>query len=354
MSGLSFWGLVRIAGLSIAAVVAPSAPASALFAGESIVRVRMEGPIQRIVRSAPTSTPAFAGTLTLDGSEQALAIRISARGLSRRRRESCDFPPLRVEFLTPPAAGTLFEGQERLKLVTHCRSESSFQQHVLLEYAAYRLFNILTPRSFRVRLAQIEYADTERTARALSRVAFFIEDVDDVAQRNGLLEAGSVNIRHTQLSAPDTARFAIFQYMIGNVDWSAQTGPPGSGCCHNSKLLGPGSDSTTGLIAVPYDFDQSGIVDVPYAVVPPQLGLRSVRERRYRGYCIHNEEAQAAAAEATSLRAGLERAISEVPGMEPGTRRNALSYLARFFEDIETSARISARLLRDCRASGAD
>ena len=285
--------------------------------------------------------------------EESHAIRISARGHSRRRRESCSFPPLRIEFLSPPGNGSLFRGQERLKLVTHCRPAESFQQHLLLEYAVYRLLNVLTPKSFRVRLARVDYVEAGRPNSVLSRYGFFVEDVDDVARRNRLQEMEGGNVAFVRLSAADTARFAIFQYMIGNVDWSAHAGPAGRDCCHNSRLLRTGPESASGLVPVPYDFDQSGMVDVPYAVVPPSLPLRSIRERRYRGYCIHNAEVQAAAAEARAARSSLERTLIDVPGLEPGTRRRAMSYMARFFDDVATSQRVSSRLLNDCRSSGA-
>ncbi|HET9426787.1 MAG TPA: hypothetical protein VFO69_00355 [Allosphingosinicella sp.] len=345
---------VRAAALCAAAVAAAPAPARPLFASDSTLRIRIEAPIQRIMRAAATSTDPHEGALSLTDPNQRHAIRVSARGLSRRRRESCTFPPLRVEFLSPPSAGTLFEGHERLKLVTHCRSQASFQQHILLEYAAYRLLNVLSPRSFRVRLVLVDYVESGRTEPMLSRYGFFIEDVDDVARRNGLREAATGNIALAQLSAVDTARFAMFQYMIGNIDWSAQTGPPGSGCCHNARLLGAARLSTTQLVPIAYDFDQSGLVDVPYAAIPAQLRLRSVRERRYRGYCLHGSETAAVIAEMKVARPSLEQALVGIPGMDADTRRSALSYLAGFFEDVETPQRVSDRLLRSCRGSGAD
>jgi hypothetical protein len=137
--------------------------------------------------------------------------------------------------------------------------------------------------------------------------------------------------------------------MIGNLDWSAQTPAPGRECCHNAKLLGARTDSASGLVPVPYDFDQAGIVDVPYAVVPSQYRLRSVRERRYRGYCLHEAQTLAAAAQARTSRALLERAVTDVPGMDADVRRDALRYLAQFFEDIETPRTISHRLFQHCR-----
>ena len=95
--------------------------------------------------------------MLVDPSGQSLPINLQLRGITRRTSEICDFAPLRVDFTAAPPATSVFAGQRRLKLVTHCRNSASFQQYVLLEYAAYRLYNLLTPRSFRVRLANITY-----------------------------------------------------------------------------------------------------------------------------------------------------------------------------------------------------
>ena len=164
------------------------------------------------------------------------AIKLSARGITRRKGDVCQFPPLRIDFAAAPAATSLFRGQKRLKLVTHCRQSPGFQQYVLLEFATYRLFNVLTPASFQVRLATVDYVDAGGKP-PISRIGFFIEDTDDAARRNGLREARvGARIQTAQLSARDAARVAVFEYMIGNLDWSTRAGPPGDGCCHNSRL----------------------------------------------------------------------------------------------------------------------
>ena len=188
--------------------------------------------------------------------------------------------------MAPPPAGSLFAGQRRLKLVTHCRAAESFQQVVLMEYATYKLYNQLTPMSIRARLAKIDYVATNG-APIVSRIGFFLEDIDDVARRNGLREAkmGS-RIPVSSLSPVDSGRVGVFEYMIGNLDWAMQAGPAGDNCCHNTLPIGPGP---SGLVPVPYDWDFSGLVDAPYATPPDSINVTSVRQRRYRGFCRHND-----------------------------------------------------------------
>ena len=73
-------------------------------------------------------------------------------------RGALHHPPLFVSFGDETARGTLFEGQTMLPLTTHCRDSSSYEQYVLKEYLAYRIYNLLTDKSLRVRLARVRTA----------------------------------------------------------------------------------------------------------------------------------------------------------------------------------------------------
>ncbi len=340
---------LAFAALLVAGPAAAAREPDPLFAGTETIRLTIRGPLGAIGRNAERSTDAHEASLTLEGAApETHAIRLSARGITRRRREICPFPPLRVEFAQTPPAASMFSGQRRLKLVTHCRPAESFQQFMLLEYAAYRLLNALSPRSLRVRLAMIDYVETGADRPFASRLGFLVEDIDDAARRDGLVEIDTGNVRVTQLSPRDAARFAVAQYMIGNLDWSMNAGPPGTECCHNSKLLGAAAGAVNGLIPIPYDFDHSGLVDAPYATPPPQVPIATVRTRRYRGYCIHNEEAQAAAAEALAARGPLLAVLAAIPHLNERSRNRASSYLARFFEDVGSADDVASNLLRTC------
>lgn len=338
--------MIRWLGLALLAA-APAAFAQGapkpLFGSEAPIRFTIQGPVGTIARKAAKSVEPETATLSLWTTETH-PIRLSARGLSRRTGGICDFPPLRVEFTQPPAAASLFAGQRRLKLVTHCKSSPGHQQHLLMEYSAYLLLNQLTPISHRVRLATVDYTDPAGKP-IISRWGFFIEDLDDVAKRNGLSEARVPDrISAAQLDAAHAARTGLFMYMIGNLDWSMRAGPAGEGCCHNSRLLSGGP----ALVPVAYDFDYSGLVDAPYAVPPEQVKVRNVRQRKYMGFCRHNAQVVAAAADFRSRRSALEAVYAQVPGLEERTRRKALAYLGSFFAEIDSDASVRANLLKDC------
>ena len=337
-----FLGGLLLAGAAPAFGQAQGTP---LFANDAPLRLSIQGPISLIAKNAEDSTVPRDGTLTLTGSPEVHAIRLTARGISRRRKETCSFPPLRVELARPAVATSLLAGQRRLKLVTHCRSSPGFQQHLLLEYSAYRIFNLLTPLSYRVRLASIDYLEPNGR-NLVSRMGFFIEDTDDVARRNGLKEAVvGDRIASALLEPRQAARVALFQYMVGNLDWSMRAGPQGEGCCHNSRLL---SGQGASMVPVPYDFDYSGLVDAPYAVPPEGFNIRSVRSRVYQGYCRNNGQALAAAAEFRSARPAIEALFGQIPSMEQRTRKDALSYLGKFFDDIANDETMRAKVLKSC------
>ena len=332
-------------GAIILLVSAQAAQATPLFATDAPIRISIKGPIGLIARTAAESVQPRDAVLTLASPAETHAIRLSPRGISRRKGDICEFPPLRVEFAQPPATTSLFAGQRRLKLVTHCRPSEGFQQHLLLEYSVYRLFNQATPLSYRARLATVEYVEPNGKA-VTTRWGFFIEDLDDVAKRNGLKEAQvGDRVSASQLEARQAGRIALLQYMIGNLDWSMRAGPAGEGCCHNSRLLAaPGG----AYQPVAYDFDYSGLVDAPYAIPPEGFSISSVRTRVYQGFCRHNSGALAAATDLRAKRGALEAVFSQVPGMSERTKAKSLAYLAGFFKDVATDEAVQRQLLKKC------
>lgn len=319
----------------------------ALFASSEIINLTIKAPINAVAQARETPPAPLPGTLTVAGSPDVLAISLAPRGITRRKRETCPFPPMWMEFTAKPPATSVFKGQKKLKLVTHCRSPEGFQQYVLLEYAAYKLYNALTPTSFNVRLAKIDYVDPAGKP-VTSRIGFFIEDAGEVAKRNQLTGFKDVNrIMPSQLAPREAARFAMFQNMLGNLDWAMTAGPPGSNCCHNSRLLSKGG-ATTALVPTPYDFDFSGFVDAPYAVPPDKVKVASVRVRRYRGYCIHNPEVPGMAAFFNEKRPQLMAVVDGVPLLDADTRSKARKYIESFFEQTATPASITDKFEKQC------
>ena len=330
------------------AALAEAKPPTRLFAEDQPIKVILRGPISAISSTPSTLRTARPATLELvvPVAEQH-AIQLSPRGRTRRQKDRCTFPPLRVDFAAKPATTSFFERQKRLKLVTHCRQAPQHQQYVLLEFAVYQMFNALSPHGLRARLGTFDYVEANGRTVA-SRLGFFTEDPDDAASRNDLKEATvGPRVVAGQLDPAAAARAGLFEYMIGNTDWSMRQAPLGGDCCHNFRLLGA-ANAQSGLIPIPYDFDSSGFVNAPYAVPPPELGLGSVRDRHYRGYCMHNAQAIAAAAEFRAKKGQVMAALASVPQLDEGRRRSAAAYIESFYRDIATDEDVRKRVLKTC------
>jgi hypothetical protein len=328
-----------LAGLALASAAAfakPPAPPTPLFASDNPIHLTIQGPLSTLISNR--NSPPLPATLTADG--VTYPITLAPRGIFRRK--SCDFPPLKVTFTRPPPPGSIFDHQHDLKLVAHCKRSPDFQQKVLLEYSAYWLYNLMTPLSFRARLAHIDYLD-EKGRPYVSRVGFLLEPPSDVAKRNGMKVAhlGSM-VALPQIDPAAGARMAVFEYMISNYDWSMRAGPKGEDCCHNGRLLSDGAPGTL-LSPVPYDFDFSGLVDAPYADPPEGIPVNNVRERNYRGYCAHMAQARAFAAELSPRRAEFLGAFANVPGLDPREQAKAASFIQGFFSDVD-----SGKIFKSC------
>ena len=317
----------------------PPSPPTPLFASDAPIRVTIKAPMSSLAANrAELARPA---TMIVDG--VTYPITLTPRGITRLKSDVCEFPPLRVEFTGPTPKGSLFDRQKKLKLVTYCKRAESFQQKVLLEYSAYRLYNLMTPQSFRARLANIDYAD-EAGRPVISRVGFFIEDFGDVAKRNGMANAHlGDRVPLQQIDPTAGARFAIFEYMISNYDWSMRAAPQGEECCHNGRLMVP----APGALAapVPYDFDFSGLVEAPYAGPPVELEdqVPDLRTRVYRGYCAHSTQARAIATELAPRRAEFLGLFATIPGLDARNQARASNFIQGFFADID-----SGKIFRKC------
>ncbi|MFL6732930.1 MAG: hypothetical protein ACJ8EP_11355 [Sphingomicrobium sp.] len=313
-----------------AAAQKPPASPTALFASDVPIKVTIRGPFATLVLNrAEIARP---GTMSVDGATY--PITLAPRGITRLGKGTCDFPPLRIRLTQAAPVGSLFERQRSLKLVTHCKRSPEFQQKVLLEYSAYRLYNLMTPQSFRARLANIDYLD-EAGHPFASRVGFFVEDFSDVAKRNGMRDAkmGSL-VPVGQIDPTSGARFAIFENMISNYDWSMRAAPKGEECCHNARMMtadGPGSP----LTVVPYDFDFSGLVDAPYAGVPEGIPVSDLKERTYRGYCMHMTQARLLASQLSTRRAEFTGVFATIPGLDQRNQSRAASFIQGFFSDLD-------------------
>ncbi len=319
--------------------------AEVLFQSNAPVDVELSASWRALQRDeSEKSWPARLSWTDANGELQSLDLQVERRGISRQR--VCEFPPIRLRFGNRVKEEGLFHHQKSLKLVTHCDDNERWQQYYILEMLAYRIYNLMTDYSFRVRPLEITYTDTAQGGSLEPRFGFVIEDDKAVARRVGLEKLDIQSTRPNRLEPLEASRLALFQMMIGNLDWSPLTGP--DGCCHNAKVIGldPLKDP---VIAVAYDFDSTGLVDPPYAVPPDSLPVRSIRTRLYRGYCAHNGTLEQVRAQILDLRGAITALFDDEPLLTQRYRKKALKYLDSFFEILEDDRKFHREIVSECR-----
>ena len=322
-----------------------------LFSSDELLSLTIEAPLRSIFRQREQESDDHDAVLRYaqgDGTEVVLDIGLRTRGKFRLQRSTCRFPPLRVNIKTGQAENTVFEGEDKLKLVTHCQTNRpEYEQYVLREYLVYRLYNLLTDLSFQVRLARITYVNTEEDDEPITRFGFLIEDEDNVALRSGW-EAMSVPIVPPDVYDQDQLnQVEIFQYLIGNTDWDAfRNAPDEDFCCHNVKVVG---DMAGPVFPIPYDFDFSGIVNTRYATPDPSLDIRRVRQRQYRGICRPREDIDLTLQSFIEKKDEMYALYQNAEGLDERSLEDTIEYLDEFFETIENPGRVRSRIERDCR-----
>ena len=287
--------------------------------------------------------PGLVRWISPDDREIRIPIEIKTRGNYRLQKSTCFFPPLRLDFPRNGTAETVFRSQDKLKLVTHCRDRENYEQNVLEEYLAYRIYNVLTDISFLVRPARITYVDLDGDAPPITHMGFIIEHKDAMASRLGgrIMDVPGAPPSHFQQD--QAALMYLFQFMIGNTDWAMFQ-------FHNLKTVGVGPD----FFPVPYDFDWSGLVDAPYAGPNPVLtgAIESVRDRLYMGYCHEAIDYQQAYSRIMEKKDEILELPGSTPGLSEENRRWAAEYLLSFFEIIENPSTARARIQDACRSPG--
>jgi hypothetical protein len=338
---------IRVAGLLLF-LAAGSAEAQAgkdakpLFTSNVPLRITLTADFDEIRDNRDDTIPHPASLVYSAGDSVVgpIEIKLWVRGNYRRQKSVCSFPPLRLDFDKDDDNLAEFDGQNRIKMVVNCRDNDDYEQYVLKEYIAYRLLNLLTDESFRVRLVQATYQDASGKRDPETRWSFLLEDDDDLAERLGAEVLDIPQIDPFVVDASRAVRMAIFQYMIGNTDESPLA-------LHNVVAM-----QVSGILEfrfVPYDFDWSGLVSARYARPDQRLNISNVRQRIYRGYCRPEADYAAMFARFVEMRPAAEAMIREVPGLDEGEAKRVLSYLDEFYRVISNPGRADREIVRNCR-----
>lgn len=334
--------------LSILVLSAPAKQAQAhnnltdLFSDETPLKVELVFNYKKFIRHKYKNEymPAVVHIELDEGMIVSDSIRMKARGEFRRRY--CTFPPIKLNFKKSKFTTPSLKSLRTIKLVTNCKFQDVYQQYLYQEYLAYRLYNAITPESFRVRMVEITYVDSEGKKEPITQIGFLIEDVDDVAARNQAVELDTERASFSDVDPIAMNRVALFEYMIGNSDWAV-------GNMHNVKLIQTQEDfANIRRIVVPYDFDYSGMVNTHYALPHETLPIEEVTDRIYLGPCVDPAEIEATYQTFKAKQTELLSIIEEFPYLSERRKKMMNRYISSFFDNFERKGHAKGMLNLAC------
>lgn len=275
-----------------------------------------------------------------DNDEVIKEVRLKARG--KFRKKTCHYSPFWLNIRKADVENEYLQEVKKMKVVTRCRAGDDYNDYVLLEYLAYKIYEILTPHSFRTRLISMKYVDTGRKNKVTDSWAFLIEPEGMLAERFDGMAMKKDSLSMVLMRPDEMMLAAMFQYMIGNCDYSIAGR-------HNMKILGLPGFGTKGYTPVPYDFDYAGLVNASYAIPGENLGLTSVTQRYYLGRCGSDAEYQAAIQKLTDHREEILELIQTFPYLSEKSRGNAIGYVESFYAEASGVKFIDRNLSKTCR-----
>ena len=312
-----------------------------LFLSDEVISMELRTDFSAILKSRTEDPEYYDGEMIYydqGGRSVKLSVRVSARGNFRRDPANCAFPPLYVEFRKNEVKNTLFGNHDRLKLVTPCQRE----KEVIEEYIIYKMYNQVTEQSMKARLAKVRYFDTESGKELFERHSFFLEDKNQIAERNNAVLRDRF-ITPVDLSRDNYKKMAFFQYLTGNIDWYIQS--------RKNILIMQPDDTSSKPFAVPYDFDLAGFVNPEYSK-PRGVPAKQLSEKRvYRGLCYTDEEFTDIFTFYENLRPGFESIIKNMGLLSKSDRRQMLRYVNHFYAVIKNKDLVKREFLTVCQTS---
>jgi hypothetical protein len=310
------------------------------FTDEGLVEINLSTDIGKlqVKENVEAYQPASISVKFPDNTVISEQIQLYARGKSRR--VNCELPPIMLDFHNPTSP-RLYP-LSRLKLVVGCANSSVDEQLLLKEFIIYKIYNLFEEKSFRARLVRVTYNDTKNKMKPYSQYAFLLEDVDDMAKRNGCKASKKVAFAVDENDPALMNKVDIFEYMIGNTDWSV----PGN---HNIKMIYPRNDETAKVLPVPYDFDNSGFVNAYYAIPSEVIGTTAVTQRVYRGYSRSLAEVKNTLDIFKAKKESIYALVNGFELLKPKTKKDIIDYLNDFYKTINNDNKVKSIFIDNAR-----
>jgi len=284
--------------------------------------------------------PAILSYTNSEGHDIRKEVRIKARG--EFRRQYCSFPPIKLSLTNDTTGNESLNDLKSVKLVTHCNNSETYEQYLLKELLIYRIYILMTECSYRVRLFIINYIDSQGKTKIHTHYGFIIESDKHLADRINSVKIEIKNLSEKKTDYQMYQLLAVFQFMVGNTDWSVPA-------LHNIKLYKELNFRKECPVAIPFDFDYSGMVNAFYALPDEKLGTKTVRERVYRGYCIPEEDFIPVFQKFNEKKDALYSLVNNNVFLDKHHKNEMIAYLDEFFQILENQRFREALIVKSCR-----
>ena len=317
-----------------------TSPIPPLFEKETPLAITFTANLRRLKSDKDSNAPWRAATIAYAADTGRVVIPAKARTRGIWRLKNCYFPPLRLDFAGKDTKGTVFQRLGKPKLVNYCRDTDPYEQYILQEFQLYRIYQLLTPVSNRVRLLRVAYVDSASGDTDATRYAFIAEDPEHLAKRFNGIVVKTKGATVSDLEPENLALAYLFQLLIGNTDFSFNG-------IHNTQLIATADGR---LLPVAYDFDYAGAVNTSYAVPPQNYNVPNVRTRKFMGYCEIAGEYPNALAKFIAKKDAIYALYADTVGklMKPDVVKRTLEYFDDFYNDVRTPKDAERNVFSKC------
>jgi hypothetical protein len=275
-----------------------------------------------------------------DGTRLEKNVRIRPRG--HMRKQICHLPPIRIDFNDEDYELDLFDDFGKMKLAMTCKAGASSEQHLIKEYLAYKMYEILTEVSFTTYFLKVNLIDSQGKKKPSSSYSFIIEDIDRVAERNNAVEIENQGILLDHLDRPTMNIFAMYQYLISNTDWYIPN-------LHNVKMIKSLDHKQPLPKPIPYDLDYCGLVHTNYSVPREGIPIKSVTERYWQGNCLDDSEYESVSNLFLEKKDEIYRIWQECEFLDKFNKNSGIKFIDQFYQLIEKGNQAKYAIMTNCR-----
>jgi hypothetical protein len=302
---------------------------------KEILEIKMESNFDSLCTHKNKIAKFIPGKAFLLNEPTEFEIGLKPRG--KYRRKICDVPPLRIKFKKKSLKKMGIKSKfNSLKLVTHCFHENrDAKTYILKEYLAYQLYQLHSDISLRTQLVKITYYQTGKKKKIYSGYGFFIEDHDELDDRNDAKIVERMGVPYDSLMTLESNVHALFQCMVGNSDWSLFN-------FRNIKFLKmEGQDR---MEIFPYDFDFSGFVNANYAIPNPDYDLETTQDRVFLGKIYDKATMREAANVLLEKREATINHCKNFKHLPKWQRKEVIKYLNSFYKILKKEDGLNEKL----------